>query len=86
VTDIIVADKFDQVVGVDTHARNHTYCVVHSRTGAVVDTAMFPSSLPGCQRALAWIQRRAVGPTLAAVQGTSSYGAGITARPGRRRV
>jgi len=39
VTDIIVADKFDQVVGVDTHARNHTYCVVHSRTGAVVDTA-----------------------------------------------
>jgi len=75
----IVADKFDHVVGVDTHARTHTYCVVHSRTGAVVDTATFPSSLPGCQRALAWVRRRTTGSVLAAVEGTSSFGAGITA-------
>lgn len=75
----IVAEKFDHVVGVDTHARSHTYCVVHCRTGAVVDTATFPSSLPGCQRALAWIRRRAIGSVLAAVEGTSSYGTGITA-------
>jgi transposase len=75
----IVAEQFDHVVGIDTHARTHTYCVVHSRTGAVVDSATFPTSAAGCQRALAWIRRRASTTVLAAVEGTSSYGAGITA-------
>lgn len=75
----IVVEQFDHVVGVDTHARTHTYCVVHSRTGAVVDTATFPTSTSGCQRALTWIRRRATTTLLAAVEGTSSYGAGITA-------
>src|SRR5688500_9807937 len=75
----IVADMFDHVVGVDTHARTHTYCVVHCRTGAVLDSATFPASTSGCQRALTWIRRRAAGRVLAAVEGTSSYGAKITA-------
>src|SRR4051812_1203205 len=74
----LVAEAFDHVVGVDTHARTHTYCVVHCRTGAVVATAVFPSDPAGCQRARAWIRRRASGAVLAAVEGTSSYGAGIT--------
>ena len=75
----IVAELFEHVVGIDTHARNHTYCLVHARSGAVLDTASFPTSKAGTARAITWIVRRTQGSVLAAVEGTSSYGAGITA-------
>lgn len=74
----IVAELFEHVVGIDTHARSHTYCLVHARSGAVIDTASFPASKAGNARAVAWIVRRSQGSVLAAVEGTSSYGAGIT--------
>lgn len=76
----LVAEQFEHVVGVDTHARTHTYCLVHAATGARVDTATFPTSAAGNARAVSWIARRSKGTTvLAAVEGTSSYGARITA-------
>ena len=75
----IVAEIVEHVVGIDTPARTHTYCVVHARTGAVIDTATFPTSKSGNARAISWITRRCPGRVLAAVEGTSSYGAGITA-------
>ncbi|HEX8093351.1 IS110 family transposase [Jatrophihabitans sp.] len=75
----IVAETVEHVVGIDTHARTHTYCLVHARTGAVIDTATFPTSRSGNARAISWITRRGPGSVLAAVEGTSSYGAGITA-------
>jgi transposase len=75
----IVAELFEHVVGIDTHARTHTYCLVHSRTGEAVAAASFPSTNAGHLRAIGWILRRAEGRVLAAVEGTSSYGAGITA-------
>lgn len=75
----IVAETVEHVVGIDTHARTHTYCLVHARTGAVIDTATFPTSKTGNARAISWITRRSLGSVLAAVEGTSSYGAGITA-------
>lgn len=75
----IVAEHFQHVVGIDTHARTHTYCLLHSASGAVVDTATFPTSKAGNARAISWILRRTHGSVLAAVEGTSSYGAGVTA-------
>jgi hypothetical protein len=36
-----IADTYDYIVGVDTHARTHTYCVICAKTGAVMDTATF---------------------------------------------
>lgn len=77
----IVAETVEYVAGIDTHARTHThtYCLVHARTAAVVDTATFPTSKSGNARAINWIARRSQGSVLAAVEGTSSYGAGITA-------
>lgn len=75
----IVAETVEHVVGIDTHARTHTYCLLHARTAAIIDTATFPTSKAGNARAISWIQRRSHGPVLAAVEGTSSYGAGITA-------
>lgn len=75
----IIADTYDHIVGVDTHARTHTYCVVSTKTGAVIDTATFPASPAGINRALTWVTRRAPGTVFAAVEGTSSYGSTLTA-------
>ncbi|WP_044496533.1 hypothetical protein [Nesterenkonia massiliensis] len=55
---VSVVEAFDYVVGVDTHARTHTYCLIQTRTGAVIDSAQFPASKPGNERAISWIQRR----------------------------
>ncbi|WP_024366346.1 IS110 family transposase [Arthrobacter sp. TB 26] len=75
----IIAEEFEFVVGVDTHARTHTFTAVHSATGAVVDTAAFPATSPGMDRAITWIRRRTGGERVfAAVEGTSSYGARLT--------
>lgn len=75
----IVAEHYDYVVGVDTHARTHTYTALAAGTGAVLDTATFPTTTAGTTRAIAWIHRRTHhGSVLAAVEGTSSYGARLT--------
>jgi transposase len=80
---MIVADVFERVVGVDTHARTHTFCVIDARTGAVIAGATFPNTTPGHRRALSWIHRQSPAMNvLAAVEGTSSYGAGVTAALG----
>lgn len=75
---VTVAERYAHVVGIDTHARTHTYCIIESRTGGIVDTQMFPTTNPGMSRAISWLRRRTGKTVLAAVEGTSSYGAGIT--------
>ena len=42
----IVAEKYDYVIGVDTHARTHTYAIVHAANGACAVTEAFPTTLP----------------------------------------
>lgn len=74
----IIAHAYDHVVGVDTHARTHTFAIIDTRTTAVMDTAVFPTSSNGIARAIAWIRRRTTGPVFSAVEGTSSYGAKLT--------
>lgn len=82
----IVADTYQYVVGVDTHAATHRYAIIESRTGGVVDDAEFPTHAKGLLRAAAWITRRTGEPTggdldqvLISIEGTRSYGAQITA-------
>ena len=74
----IVAEKYDYVMGVDTHARTHTYAIIHAATGACAVTETFPTTPAAIARALAWARRNTSGSVLAAVEGTSSYGAGLT--------
>lgn len=75
----IVAKQYTHVVGVDTHAKTHTYAILSSATGQVQDTATFPTSPPGIARAADWMNRRAgEGQLLVSVEGASSYGAGLT--------
>lgn len=70
-----IAEQFSHIVGVDTHARTHTYAVIDSVTGRLGAVATFPTTQIGHQRAITWIERVTVGPTLAAVECTSTYGA-----------
>lgn len=74
----IVAEEYDHVMGVDTHARTHTYAIVDTSTGACTATQSFPTTAAGIGRAIAWMTRTTNGNVLAAVEGTSSYGAGLT--------
>ena len=71
----IVAELFDFVVGVDTHARSHTLAVVDATNGAERHRSTFPTSPVGLARALSWIRRRTIGTVLVVVEGIGSYGA-----------
>lgn len=72
----IVAHTCPYVVGVDTHARTHTYAII-TPAGVVVETNEFPTTVPGMKRALAWVGRRTGGDlgTLLAIEGIGTYGA-----------
>lgn len=72
-----MADHYDHVVGVDTHARTHTYAVLEAGTGRRLDSGTFPTTANGLSRALAWIRRRAQGRVLVAIEGASSYGSNL---------
>lgn len=74
----IVAEKYAYVIGVDTHARTHTYAITATATGACTGCEAFPVTAPGMKRAIAWIGRNTTGPVLASVEGTCSYGASLT--------
>lgn len=74
----IVAEKYTHVIGVDTHSKTHTYAVLASATGHVIGTSTFPASQAGISRAISWMQRRTIGEVLVSVEGTGSYGAGLT--------
>lgn len=69
-----VAEKYTHVIGVDTHAKTHTYAVMASTTGQVIDTSTFPASPAGISRAIGWIQRRTTGDVLVSVEGSGSCG------------
>ena len=85
-----VAHDYPFVVGVDAHARPHTYAVL-AANGAHLGTEAFPNTYKGRVRAIAWVSRRTEGDieALWAIEGTGSYGAllaGTVARTGYRVV
>jgi hypothetical protein len=71
----IVAEQYEFVIGVDTHAATHTFALVAGRTDAVLDRAVFPTITAGLSRAQGWLTRRvATAPTLVVIEGTGSFG------------
>jgi len=74
---MIVAHHYDHVVGVDTHARTHTYAVVATKTGEILGTKAFPVTTAAIDRAIAWARDLAGGLVLFAIEGTGSYGASL---------
>ena len=76
----IVADHYDFLLGVDTHAASHTLALITASTGAVHhQQAPFPTSPAGLRRATAWIQRHTQDTTtLVVIDGAGSYAATFT--------
>lgn len=70
----IVAEKYRYVIGIDRHARTHTYAIIDTTTGATLEPQAFPVATAGNNRAIAWFQANTTGAILAAVEGTNSYG------------
>src|SRR5665213_2986281 len=73
----MLADQVDVVIGVDTHKHTNTAAVVRAATGGVLEEATVPTTPAGHQELLALA--RSHGPLRAwAIEGTSSYGTGLT--------
>jgi transposase len=74
----MLADQLDYVIGVDPHRDAHALAVVEVRTGVVVLEAMVAADSGGYTVALQLAARHARGCRAFAVEGTGSYGAGLT--------
>jgi hypothetical protein len=74
----MLADQLDYVVGVDPHRDLHALAVVHVLSGAVVLEATVTASSEGYARALQLVDAHALGRRAFAVEGTGSFGAGLT--------
>lgn len=74
----MVADQLDYVVGVDPHRDQHAVGVVEVRSGVVVFETCVAADSNGYADALRVAEQHAPGRRAFAVEGTGSYGAGLT--------
>ena len=74
----MLADQLDYVVGVDPHRDTHALAVVEVRSGAVVFEATTQADAEGYACVLRLVDRHAPGRRAFAVEGTGSFGAGLT--------
>src|SRR4029450_1348116 len=74
----MLADQLDYVIGVDPHRDTHALAVGEARRGAVVCEAVVSADTVGYEAALELADRHAAGSRAFAVEGTGSFGAGLT--------
>src|SRR5437764_10142246 len=74
----MLADQLDYIVGVDPHRDSHALAVVHVVSGAVVFESTVIASGDGHAQALKLVDQHAPGRRVFAVEGTGSFGAGLT--------
>src|SRR3989442_14673007 len=74
----MLADQLDYIIGVDPHRDSHSVAVVHVQSGAVVFESTVIANSDGYAQALALVDRHAPGRRAFAVEGTGSFGAGLT--------
>jgi transposase len=74
----MLADQLDYVVGVDPHRDTHALAVVDVLNGTVVFEANVAASSEGYASALRLAETHAPGRRAFAVEGTGSFGAGLT--------
>ena len=74
----MLADQLDYVVGVDPHRDAHALGVVEVRSGVVVFETSVAADSGGYADALRVAEQHAPGRRAFAVEGTGSYGAGLT--------
>ncbi|MGB3376876.1 MAG: IS110 family transposase [Microbacterium sp.] len=73
----IVASSRPFVIGVDTHAKTHTYAVIETASGQLLGCQQFPTTPPGIARAIGWTGRLTGGDAdaLWVIEGIATYGA-----------
>jgi transposase len=74
----MLADQLDYVIGVDPHRDSHAFAIVHVVSGAVVFEATVVASSDGYAQALKLVEEHAPGRRAFAVEGSGSFGAGLT--------
>ncbi len=74
----MLAGAVEFVIGVDTHRDTHTAAVVNAATGGVVDQLSVATDAFGFRRLKAFADQHADGSRVWAIEGTGSYGAGLT--------
>ena len=74
----MLADQLDYIVGVDPHRDSHAIAVVHVQSGAVVFETTVVANSGGYAKALKIVGEHASGRRAFAVEGTGSFGAGLT--------
>ena len=72
-----LADRIDFVLGVDTHKDSHTAAIV-TPTGGTVAHLTVATDAFGDRRLLAFARAQAPGRRIWAIEGTGSFGAGLT--------
>jgi transposase len=74
----MLADQLDYIVGVDPHRDTHALAIVHVVSGAVVVEATVLANSDGYAEALRLVEEHAPGRRAFAIEGTGSYGLGLT--------
>jgi len=74
----MLADQLDYVVGVDPHRDTHALAIVHVASGAVVAESTVLANSDGYAAALRLAEEHAPGRRAFAIEGTGSYGLGLT--------
>jgi len=74
----MLADQLDYMIGVDPHRDVHAIAVLEVRTGGVVYEAAVAANASGYRRTLALATEHAAGRRAFAVEGSGSFGAGLT--------
>ena len=74
----MLADQLDYIVGVDPHRDSHALAVVHVVSGAVVFESTVLADSDGYADALRIAEEAAPGRRAFAIEGTGSYGRGLT--------
>ena len=74
----MLADQLDYVLGVDPHRDAHALAVVDVVSGAVVFEANVAAGSEGYAKALRLADEYAPGRRAFAIEGTGSFGAGLT--------
>jgi transposase len=73
----MLAEQTDYVIGVDTHRDRHSAAILASN-GGLVDEVSASADPAGYTTLLGWGRRHAAGRRVWAIEGTGSYGAGLT--------
>ena len=74
----MLADQLDFIVGVDPHRDSHAVGVIEIRSGVVAFEASVSADSGGYAEALRLAQQHAPGRRAFAIEGTGSFGAGLT--------